>query len=282
MRLLCVCLAALGLQLITRPTAAAPEPGVRSGARPTAGVRLRPPQVKRGRQRLRARCRLLRQQLRCSKAGRACAAGCRIVQSKVRSAVRTLKHTRVGRGVRYRSWQLRGKTTLLLDRVERNLSPRLAHVFHNARNLNPFSLVGFACRKLARDPVFLSAYGAWSLGFASLQLPVMLGLGFGLTAAIGVRAATGLPVDLAVLWWRQHQLRKRADPGATPLGTLRLLGSQHSAFAERRRRRSRRFVKWDAHRKARRPVRPGRPASVRHDNPLRCLATPLLTPPWPG
>jgi hypothetical protein len=247
---LLVCLVVQGLLLASLEAGALPlrPPPRQSVTAPrTTGVK-----VKRG-LRLRARCRLLRKKLSCGAAGRFTARSCKVIKARYRSACRTFKHTKVGRGLRYLSWQARGRMTLLADRIELNLSPKYAGLFHRVRTFNPVTLGTFAFRKFRQDPIFLAGYGTLSMGLANLQVPLLIGLGFSPLLALGVRAITGTPVDLGVLWWRQHRLRKREDPSLTAMGTLRQLTGEYRTYAGHHRSRARRFMRWDARRKQRQP-----------------------------
>jgi hypothetical protein len=161
--------------------------------------------------------------------------------------------------------------TLLADRIELKLNPKFAGLFHRMRAFNPATLGGFAFRKLRQDPVFMAGYGTWSMGFSALQMPIMLATGFNPVLTLGVRLIAGTPVDMGVIWWRQHVLRKRKDPSLTPMGTLRELTGEFRTHVGHRRVKARRFMRWDAHRKAQQQVRPP-PARV---NMLRAMATRL-------
>lgn len=270
---LLICLAALGLQLASLEAGALPvRPSSHRQTVTTAPHTLRA-RAKRG-PRLRARCRLLRKKLNCSAVGRFTARSCKVVKARYRRASRTFKHTKVGQGLRYLAWQTRGQMTLLADRIELNLSPKYAGLFHRVRAFGPVALGTFAFRKFRQDPVFLAGYGTISMGLSNLQVPLLLGLGFSPLLTLGVRFITGTPVDLGVLWWRQHRQRKRQDPNLTPMGTLRQLTGEYRTYAEHRRSRARRFMRWDTYRKQRQQHAPtGQRA---RSGSLRGLAAPLM------
>jgi hypothetical protein len=174
--------------------------------------------------RLPARLRLARIKLTCSPAGKLAKAA----------------HQRVSHCSRVVAANL----SVITDRLEHALPSRLAGPAHHLRNFSPLSLGSYALYKFKQDPTFLAGYGVFSWGFTNLQTPLLMGLGFGPVAAVALRIATGIPMDLGVVALREHQ--RREDRSRSFLGTLSAMGREYNQHVNNRREEHRRFIRQRA------------------------------------
>jgi hypothetical protein len=160
--------------------------------------------------------------------------------ARVRLARMNLKRSAGGLSRAYRN--LGGALTWLGDRIESNTPTTGRRVVNRLRALNPLSLTSFALQKFKQDPWFLSIYSTWSFGFSNSTFPLALALGATLPVAGAIRIASGVPVDLAVLYWRQHHLMKKKDPNVTWGDVRKHLGKEYGEFVVKRRQENRDFM----------------------------------------
>ena len=163
--------------------------------------------------------------------------------ARIRLARMRLGRSRLARGLTRISWNIRGRMTQLGDRIEHDMPTRRGRrIVGKLRTLNPLSLGAFGLHKFKQDPWFLSTYGTWSFGFSNAVFPLALALGAGPWTAAGIRLLSGVPVDTAVLFWRQHYLMKKTDPDVTWGDVRRQLGREYNEFLVRRRQENRDFM----------------------------------------
>ncbi len=138
---------------------------------------------------------------------------------------------------------VRGQLTHTADRIEGRLPPgsRRARLFGRLRRYSPVSLPAFSYRKFKQDPVFLGAYKGFSLTAGYVAPPLMLKMGAGVTASLLVPSLILTPLDLGLVFGREHQLKKRRNPGQTLRQTARELGREYREFAHQQRDRNRRY-----------------------------------------
>lgn len=146
----------------------------------------------------------------------------------------------IARPLRLGICQVRGHCTLAADRLEARLPHGLARAFHRVRLASPLALAAFAGQKLAEDPVFMGAVGIGASVLQHLEIPAMIALGVNPGLAVAIHELTEIPVNLAIVCWRQHSLR--ADRSQSFFGTLRGLGRDYRDFVEKRRQENRRFM----------------------------------------
>jgi hypothetical protein len=193
--------------------------------------------------RLPARLRLARQKISCSRAGNAL----KKAGAQARAYCQQLLDTRAGRALKragekavYATHWAQGQMTCAADQLEHRLPPRLAKAFHHARTCNPLAFSGFAARKFKQDPAFLTGYGVFSWGFSNLQTPLLIAMGMNAGLAVALRFATGVPMDIGVILWREHS--RRDDRSRSFWGTVKQLGQEYRAYSSGRREANRRFI----------------------------------------
>ena len=155
-----------------------------------------------------------------------------------RTARVTKKIRRLGRAVR-------GQLTHTADKLESRLPPgsRRARAFQRVRALSPLSLGAFSYLKFKQDPVFLGAYKGFSWTFGKVAPAVMLKMGAGVSASLLIPGVVGGAMDLGLIFGREHQLRKRANPDQTLRQTAKGLVGDYKTYVEKRRTQNRRYHK---------------------------------------
>lgn len=134
---------------------------------------------------------------------------------------------------------VRGKCTLLADRIEAKLPPRLSRGFHKLRDVSPLAMSSFAAHEFKKDRVFLATAGTATVLGVHLEVPVLLALGVNPVVTGVVHEVTEPLFLLGLVAWRQHHLRK----GSTFVGTLKHLGREYKQYVRGRREENRAFMR---------------------------------------
>jgi len=148
---------------------------------------------------------------------------------------------RIRRPIEAKLCLVRGTCTLMADRLEHSLPPTLGRLAHKLRLLSPLAAGGFAVSKFKQDPVFLTGFGVASTILQNLEIPAMIALGVNPGVALAIHEIAEPPINLAVIAWRQHHLRK--DRSQSFLTTVRGLASEYRDHVESRIEENRAFMK---------------------------------------
>ncbi len=168
--------------------------------------------------------------------------------------------------------RIRGKATLLADRIERTLPRRLRGSFAWTRDASPLAAGAYAMKKFGQDRSFLLWYGAGSQVATRIGLPAAASLGLvSPTVATALYLGSTL-VDFSVLAVRQHATR--SDRGASFASTLRSIGREYRETVSHRREVNRRYMRRYGHRSL--AHRAGPPTDA--TNPLAQVGAALAHP----
>jgi hypothetical protein len=131
-----------------------------------------------------------------------------------------------------------GRVALVFDGIEKHAPPWMRPGIRVMRNLGPTHLAAFMVHRVKADPVFLLGYVTTSAVISQAATPFLMAFGVDPVTSFMARYFT-MPIDIAVLVYRERQLRRRDNPGLSTGDVARDLLREYRGFAAMRRERGR-------------------------------------------